>query len=294
MKCSCQSDYSFYCQTQECILDGSYCYAWGEPHYGTFDKRTFDFQGDCEYVLSQPCDSDEFTITGTNTAINDFVSETSAVRIIVPSKGLEINLTRGEGGMITINGTAFPNNGDGVVYTTSDVYVTRTGGHPHVRLNIRYPVSVYWDGSQRVIITASSNWQGQLCGLCGNYNNDPEDDFMLPNRTLTTDANAFGNSWHFANTTPTCGELHPVPVCEGSAMSEAESRCDVLTGSVFEVCNSVIDPTPFVDGCVLDYCSCSVNDTEECYCNSLSVYAIVCATSDTIVPDWRDYFCGKW
>ena len=293
-RCTCQNDFKFYCQPQECLLDGLYCYAWGEPHYGTFDKRRFDFQGDCEYVLSQPCDSDDFIITGSNTAINEFVSATSAVRIVLPSKDLEIFLTRGGGGTIEINNDIIPNNGDGLVYNTDGVYVMRAGGHPYVRFNIRYPVVVYWDGSQRVVITASSSWQGQLCGLCGNYNNDPDDDFMLPNGTLTTSVNEFGNEWLYANTTPNCGELQPIPVCTDSVMNEAQTRCDELNGEVFQVCHSIVDPAPFVDGCVLDYCLCSMSDREECYCNALSVYAAVCATSDIIIPNWRDSFCRKY
>ena len=287
-RCTCQGGY-FDCKPQRCSLDGPTCYGWGDPHYRSFDYRYFDFQGDCEYVLSQPCnDSSEFIIAVSNTAINSFVSVTSQVRIIIEKKGLEIILGRGD---IMINGKSRSNNG--VIYRSSGVEITKHGRHAFILLTISHPIVISWDGSHRVDITPSSSWKGMLCGLCGNYNNDNSDDFMLPDGSVTSSVNEFGSSWLYSNTSSTCGVPEPPPPCSGSIMIAGESRCGELMMGVFNVCNSMIDPTEFITGCELDYCSCSDAEREDCYCNSLSTYAAACAAVGIAIPNWRKFFCRK-
>ena len=291
-RCTCQEGGYFNCKTQKCLLDGPHCYGAGDPHYRSFDNHYFDFQGDCEYVLSQPCnDSSEFIIAGSNTAIvNRRVSVTSQVRIIIQKRGLEIILGRG---YITINRKSQSNSVYGVIHRSSGVEVSRNGRRAYVLLTISHPIAISWDGSHRVDITPSSSWQGMLCGLCGNYNNDNSDDFMLPDGSVSSSVNDFGSSWLYSNTSSSCGVPMAAPPCSGSIMTAAESRCGELARGVFNVCNSIIDPTEFINGCELDYCSCSDEDREDCYCNSLSTYAAACASVGVIIPNWRNFFCRK-
>ena len=291
-RCSCQEGY-WDCKPQKCILDGPTCYGWGDPHYKSFDNRYFDFQGDCEYILTQPCNGSDFTITVSNTAINSFVSVTKAVNVTIPGKGLEIILSRGGGGTITINGMLQRNKGDRVLHRSTGVKVLRTGGHPYILLNTGTPLAIFWDGRSRVEVTVSSGWQKKLCGLCGNYNNNKNDDFMLPNGTMITSPDTFGASWLYTNTSSTCGTQKAAPPCLQTVINTAQSKCNELLNAVFNVCNSVVDPTKFIEGCKLDYCQCSEENREDCYCNSLSSYAAACAANGVIISDWRNFSCCK-
>ena len=40
-----------------------------------------------------------------------------------------------------------------------------------------------------------SSYSGQTCGLCGDYDGNPNDDFTKPDGSLVTNVNDFGNSW---------------------------------------------------------------------------------------------------
>ena len=286
-RCTCRNG-NFICEQQRLTFDGQTCYASGDPHYHTFDMRYFDFQGTCEYILTQSCYSMDFAVIVRNDAHNSHVSCTDAVRVVVPSENLDILLGRGGGGgggTVTINGLLQANNGDEVILTSGGVEVVRVGGRPHVLLN-ELGVKVTWDGRYRVEVTVSTSWRGRLCGLCGNFNGDPDDDFMTPNNMLASNPNEFGISWLLvSNISTVCQEYPPTPgPCPADIMDIAVERCSVLGGDQFSPCNDIASPTTFIDSCIFDYCYSNEGDREHFYQSSIATYAAVCAGGGVVIP----------
>ena len=288
-RCVCRNG-DFTCEQQLCAIDGSTCYASGDPHYYTFDRRYYDFQGTCEYVLTQPCTGSEFSVIVTNLAHNQYVSCTDTVRVLVPNENL--NIFMGRGGTVEINGIQRPNIGDTRILVSGEVEVVRVGGRPHVILSSS-GVRVSWDGLYRVEVTVSTSWRGRLCGLCGNYNDDATDDFQTRNGTLESLPNAFGLSWVVNNTVPGCGGLETPDPCPDTVMREAQRRCAELQNVTFSSCNSQVDPESFIADCVYDYCYCNEADRDDCYCESLAAYASACANNGVFLPSWRNELCRK-
>ena len=288
-RCTCRNG-NFQCEQQLCNINGASCYAAGDPHYHTFDQHYFNFQGACEYVLTQSCDSEEFSVIVTNGAHNQHVSCTDSVRVLVPNENLDILLGRGrEGGTVTVNGILQANNGDDIILQSGQVEVVRVGGHPHVTLS-RSGVRVSWDGSYRVGVTVSTSWRRRLCGLCGNYNNNPVDDFQTPDGTVVSSANEFGLSWALTNSTQeNCGGLADPDPCPSALMAEAELRCSLLAIEEFSACHDYVNPITFINSCIYDYCYSNETDREHFYYSSLETYAKVCAETGVVISDgWQN------
>lgn len=55
-------------------------------------------------------------------------------------------------------------------------------------------INNYWSKTTCFCLLPSS-YYNQMCGLCGDYNGNPGNDFTKPDGSMTTNVNDFGNSW---------------------------------------------------------------------------------------------------
>lgn len=130
-------------------------------------------------------------------------------------------------------------------------------------------------------------WKGRTMGLCGDYNDNAEDDFKTPSGGISeVSVNLFGDSWKKdtfcpepKNVSDTC-EQHP----ERKLWSLRQ--CNILKSPLFSLCHSEIEVEPYVRNCIFDTCSCDTGGDCECLCTALAAYAHECNARGVPVK-WR-------
>uniref|UniRef100_A0A3P9IAW1 VWFD domain-containing protein n=1 Tax=Oryzias latipes TaxID=8090 RepID=A0A3P9IAW1_ORYLA len=157
-----------------------------------------------------------------------------------------------------------------------------------LRTSFGLTVQTVWPHFVRV--TAPVVYSSSLGGLCGNYNDEPNDDFQTPNGTLVHSSQVFGDSWREGSLASHCVEN---TVFNPLNYSSTEF-CGILSSphGPFTPCWPVVDPTQQVDVCV-DILRRS-KDPESTLCEVLRDYALMCQQQEISLGEWRNTTgCGK-
>ncbi|XP_066578814.1 zonadhesin, like [Amia ocellicauda] len=304
--CRCLGNYSTECVSNQCTAteecryvngvpgcypkDSSTCIVSGDPHYTTFDRRHYNFMGNCSYLLTQPCNSSRlpaFSVFADNEHRFGQMSVTyvKAVHVHLPVQNLVISVLKG--GTVRVNGSkvnlpASPAPG---------VWVYQSGQHFTVATD--FGLTVRYDGNHYMDIKVISDFKDALCGLCGDYNGNAADDFRTPDGQLVTQPNDFGNSW---NTHPNCYPTHDetIPQCpdEEKDVYESPAYCGMLLDpkGPFAVCHPRVNPNHFFEDCVFDVCELGGAQTP--LCEALEAYVNECQERNVTVGPWRnETFC---
>ncbi len=168
----------FYCrclrgsQGKHCDEGRGHCYAYGDPHYETFDGKKYDFQGDCKYIMLQPCDptgvtpfyviqDNEKAKRGRNDA-----SVTAAVYVHVYDWVISMNRKT----KIIVNGTALR-----LPVTLPGIMIAKRG--KNIILRTDFGLEVRWNRKHDLDISVPSTYYNNTCGLGGSWNGNEDDDF---------------------------------------------------------------------------------------------------------------------
>ncbi|XP_029010472.1 LOW QUALITY PROTEIN: von Willebrand factor [Betta splendens] len=257
----------------EKVCDGM-CRTVGEGHYITFDGLKYSFPGLCQYVLVQDmCNGADgsFRVLVENEACG-IVGHRCAKALTVSYQGELIVMQHGEVKMKE------------PVLQGSQVEIVRSG--QFYTLLLGKDISLSWDRGTRLLVHISATYKGRVCGLCGNFDGNVNNDLISSNNQLEVDAAHFGNSWKVA---PSCADVTQTPLpCSDNIVKlvTVEQSCRVITGSLFRECNSQVDAEPYVEMCVEAACSCpSVGDCV-CFCDVIAAYAQACSERGVSVS-WR-------
>ena len=141
-------------------------------------------------------------------------------------------------------------------------------------------------------MTVPPKYRGRLCGLCGDFNGDKNDDFF--GKTPVTrfiDGQHFGDSWRVGGLRA-CSVLpkdmpHSYePECKQtwSSRIKSDQYCNALKSSLFAKCANIVDHEYYYKACKLDMCECP---GEQCHCEVLTAYARECERAGQLIYDWR-------
>ncbi|XP_073330761.1 zonadhesin, like [Pagrus major] len=302
--CRCVGNYTLECvdnscdPTEECRevngVAGCYpkgtstCIASGDPHYTTFDKRKYNFMGNCSYLMSGPCNETtlphfEVHVDNENRFNKPTISYVKAVHVYVHMVKISIL----KGGTVQVNGT----NVNLPVTPVPGVSVFKSGKHYTVSMN--FGVTVRYDGNHFMDIKVIKDYQNKLCGLCGDYNGDTKDDFRKPDGSLTNNANDFGHSW---NMDPECNKKPntTIPGCDEEEQQQYESSgyCGILLDKKgpFAACHPRVNPNNYFRDCVFDLCE--LDGAKPILCEAIEAYVNECQDRGVNIGPWRnDTFC---
>ena len=273
--------YAFFSETGVCT-------SYGDPHYQTFDGQMFNFHGTCRYQLTSDYVSEKFTIRMRN--------ERRYSNVYAWSKALTIHL--GDSTIVLHKDLQVKVNKSDVdlpYYHLPHFQITK--GSFTITLVSDIGVQVQWDGSGFIEIQVPKSFKGKVSGLCGNFNGNSKDEFMLKNGRLASSAREFGEGWSLGRRNAGCEKAPSPPV--DSTVSKCRSRLRVYWRAhkrcwpikkQFANCHKKVKPNAFYLSCIADVCQCS---GRRCECEAVMAYARACRREGVAVTWGRKNTCGE-
>ena len=172
----------------------------GDPHYQSFDGRNMAYQGKCAYTITKVCDQFKneanlqyFEISARNEAREETgpnVTWTKDIWIEFQT-GFNYKLEIRKGRIPYVNGqlVELPYSDDSAVFT-----IAQAGRF--IQIQTIFNVRLMFDGDGTAHVNLGCEYFNKTCGLLGNANGDPNDDYLSPSGVLMIDdKKGFGDSW---------------------------------------------------------------------------------------------------
>uniref|UniRef100_A0A2K5LM18 Mucin 5B, oligomeric mucus/gel-forming n=1 Tax=Cercocebus atys TaxID=9531 RepID=A0A2K5LM18_CERAT len=277
-------------QCQDLPCPGT-CSVQGGAHITTYDEKLYDLHGDCSYVLSKKCADGSFTVLAELRKCGLTDNENCLKAVTLSLDGGDTAIRVQADGSVFLNSiyTQLPLSAANItLFTPSSFFIV-----VHTVLGLQLLVQLV--PLMQVFVRLDPAHQGQMCGLCGNFNQNQADDFAALSGVVEATGAAFANTWKAQAACANARNSFEDP-CSLSVENENYARhwCSRLTDPTgsFSRCHSVINPKPFHSNCLFDTCNCE--RSEDCLCAALSSYVHACAAKGVQLSGWRDGVCTKY
>lgn len=96
----------------------------------------------------------------------------------------------------------------------------------------------------RVYVHLAAHLRGQVGGLCGNFDEDTENDFTTHQGSVESTAEVFGNSWKVSPSCPDVENQDLQDPCAVSSVRQTHTNADILKAkndrSLFFSCKLIV------------------------------------------------------
>uniref|UniRef100_A0A3B3UWY4 Mucin-5AC-like n=1 Tax=Poecilia latipinna TaxID=48699 RepID=A0A3B3UWY4_9TELE len=221
---------TFTCTNNVC---NGVCGIYGDGHYITFDDKRFDFSGQCEYTLLQDyCSPGQgnrsFSIITENVPCGT-TGTTCSKTIKIFLEDNEFHLKDDSFQVIKGNINVLP-----VSVQKMGIYLVVT---------VQSGLVVMWDQKTSLFISLSPQFQGEVCGLCGNYDGNSKNDFTTRSQDTVTDVLDFGNSWKVSSSCSNAQLLSDPCASNRYRAAWSQKQCSIITSATFHSCHAKVTCT---------------------------------------------------
>ncbi|KAK2585087.1 hypothetical protein KPH14_008599 [Odynerus spinipes] len=198
-------------------------------HIFTFDRNHLTFPGSCNYILAQDMLDGNFSVIA-----NFHGGNLVSVTVTEPKESITL---KSNGNILVNNKPAeYP-------VSTKNLHAFLT--KPAINVKSDYGVHVMCTDRTPMVcaVRVSGFYLGKLRGLFGDANNEPYDDFTLPNGKITEDKSEFGNAYKLKQDCPAATATKPAP------SNPTCTKFFSSSSSPLSSCFKYVDPTHYEEAC---------------------------------------------